>query len=134
MQTTKKETPNGRNLLDHKTILVIEDDESIGALITEVLLQETQYDVLLATDGLQALHIVDRVKPSLLITDYRLPHMDGIELYDRLHSLQALSDTPVIIMSAHLPMEEVSKRQLVSMDKPFDLDDLLEKVAGALCA
>ncbi len=134
MQTTKKETSNSRNLIDHKTILVIEDDESIGALITEVLLQETHYDVLLATDGFQALHIVDHVKPSLLITDYRLPLMDGIELYDRLHSLQALSDTPVIIMSAHLPMEEVSKRKLVSMDKPFDLDDLLEKVAGALCA
>jgi DNA-binding NtrC family response regulator len=130
----KKEILPEKTFIDHQTILVIEDDESIGELITEVLSQETPYDVLLATDGFQALHMVHYVKPILLITDYRLPRMNGIELYDRLHSLQVLDHTPVIIMSAHLPMEEVSKRQMVCMDKPFDLDDLLEKVEGALCA
>ena len=130
----EKEVSTRKRLVDHQTILVIEDDESIAELITEVLIEETHYDVLLATDGFQALHIVDYVKPCLLITDYRLPRMDGIELYDRLHSIHALTNTPVIIMSAHLPMEEVNKRQMLCMDKPFDLDDLLEKVEGALCA
>jgi CheY-like chemotaxis protein len=130
----KKEILPEKTFINHQTILVIEDDESIGELITEVLSQETPYDVLLATDGFQALHMVHHVKPILLITDYRLPRMNGIELYDRLHSLQVLDHIPVIIMSAHLPMEEVSKRQMVCMDKPFDLDDLLEKVEGALCA
>jgi DNA-binding response OmpR family regulator len=132
-----KDTINCTNSLVHnnqKTILVIEDDESIGELIMEVLSQETRYDVLLATDAFQALHIIDHITPCLMITDYRLPRMNGIELCDHFHSTPALSNTPVIIMSAHLPLEEVNKRHLVCMDKPFDLDDLLKKVEGALCA
>lgn len=115
-----------------KTILVVEDDDNIGSLLVEVLLQETSYKAVWVADGLQALNVVRSVKPSLFITDYRLPYMDGIELYDRLRSTEDLADTPTIIMSAYLPEEEVKKRQLISLSKPFDLDELLNTVAQLL--
>lgn len=113
-------------------ILVIEDDDSIGPLLIAVLSQETPYKALLVTDAFQALKTVMSIKPCLFITDYHLPHMDGIELYDRLHSTIDMADTPAIIMSAHLPAEEIKKRHLVSLSKPFELDELLDTIEKLL--
>ena len=119
----------------HKpTILVIEDDDSIGAFLVEALAQETPYKALLVTDGFQALQIVDKVQPCLFITDYRLPLMNGLELYDLLKAKQTLKDTPAILMSAQLPEQEVQKRNMVCLNKPFELDDLLNTVERLLAA
>ena len=121
------ETPAQSQAGFHKpVILVVEDDESIGTFVVQALVQETPYDAVLVTDGLQALRLVDEVKPHLFITDYCLPHMNGIELYDRIHSI--FSDTPAIIMSAYLPEQEVKERRLVGLNKPFELDELLDTV------
>jgi len=113
-------------------ILVIEDDDSIGTFLVEALSQETPYKTLLVTDGFQALQIVDRVQPCLFITDYRLPLMNGLELCDLLKSRQTLKDTPAILMSAQLPEQEVRKRNMVGLHKPFELDDLLDTVEHLL--
>src|SRR5438477_1056760 len=67
-----------------KTILVVEDDKNIGELIVEAFVQETPYQAMLATDGKQALKIVQNVKPNVLLLDNNLPDMKGIELYDRI--------------------------------------------------
>lgn len=115
-----------------KTILVIEDDDSIGTLLVDALSQETPYRAVLVTDGFQALKAIRSIKPSLFITDYRLPLMDGLELYDRLHALRELEHTPVIIMSAYVPQREVKKRNLIKLNKPFELDDLLNTVERLL--
>ena len=120
--------------IDTPVILVIEDDDSIGTFLVEAISQETPYKVLLVTDGLQALQLVHMVKPSLVITDYRLPNMNGLELCDMLKSIHSLQDTPTIIMSAHLPMQEVRKRNLIGLNKPFELDDLLNTVERLLPA
>lgn len=116
-----------------KTVLIVEDDRAIGELLVEVFSQETPYRVVLATDGLQALRIAEHIRPSLFITDYRLPVMDGIELYDHLRAQQILHGAPVIIISAYLPpAEEMEKRQMISLHKPFDMDDLLDIVERLL--
>lgn len=132
MMHKKEEQPcQGKNIMD-KTILVIEDDDSIGMLLVEALSQETPYKALLVTDAFQALKAVHHVKPCLVITDYRLPYINGIELYDRLHSTDDLANTPAIIMSAYLPEEEIKKRHLISLSKPFELDELLDTVEKLL--
>jgi DNA-binding NtrC family response regulator len=113
-----------------KTILVVEDDDSIGSLLIEALSQETSYRAMLVADGLQALKMIPAIKPCLLITDYSLPHMNGIELYDRIREQD--SDVPTILISAYMPEYEVSKRQLASLEKPFELDDLLDTVERLL--
>lgn len=111
-------------------ILVVEDDENIGTFVVQALASETPYKPVLVTDGFQALKVVDQVKPRLFITDYRLPHMNGIELYDRLRP--KIDDTPTIIMSAYMPEHEVRQRKLVSLNKPFELDDLLNTIERLL--
>ena len=115
-------------------ILVVEDDDSIGTFLVEALSQETPYRALLVSDGVQALQLVNTVKPCLFITDFRLPHMNGLELCDSLKSMQSFKDIPTILMSAHLPMQEVQKRNIVGLNKPFELDDLLSIVERLLSA
>jgi DNA-binding NtrC family response regulator len=117
----------GQNRRSAKTILVIEDDASIGEMLIDAI-SDTSYQAFLVSDGQQALQLVHAIKPALFITDYRLPKMNGIELYDRLHAQQDLADTPAIIMSAYLPKEEVKKRHLASLEKPFELDELISTI------
>ncbi|HET7640834.1 MAG TPA: response regulator [Ktedonobacteraceae bacterium] len=111
-----------------KTILVVEDDKNIGELIVSAFVQETPYQALLAVNGSQALKLVQDIQPNMLILDNRLPDMKGIELYDRLHTMETLENIPVLLMSANIPLLEVQRRKMHYLNKPFELDDLLDKV------
>jgi DNA-binding response OmpR family regulator len=111
------------------TILIVEDDVNIGQFLIEVIQQETPYKFVLTSDGLEALQIAEKIKPHLLILNYHLPYMNGIELYDRLH---ALKDVPAIMLSAILPEKEVKQRSIIGFKKPFDLAKLLDTIEGLL--
>ena len=115
-----------------KTILVVEDDENIGELIVEAFIQETPFQAMLATDGKQALKIVQHVKPNVLLLDNNLPDMKGIELYDRIQVEKELENVPVLLMSANVPVQEVKKRNLFCLNKPFELNDLLQTIENLL--
>ncbi len=115
-----------------KTILVVEEDRDVGEFLDLALTLETPYHPLLVPDGFQALKVVREIKPDLLLLDYQLPSMDGIELYDQLHASKGLEDTPAILMSSNLPRKEIDKRKIVGVRKPFELDTLLNTIARAL--
>ncbi|GHO86630.1 response regulator [Dictyobacter formicarum] len=114
------------------TILVVEDDDSIGTLLIDALIMETPYNAMLVTDGFQALKTMRVQKPCLVITDYRLPHMDGLELCDRMRAMAEIDDVPIIMMSAYLPKDEAQKRNMACLQKPFELDDLLDTIQTIL--
>jgi CheY-like chemotaxis protein len=115
-----------------KMILVVEDDAGIGSFLVQAITQETPYLALLVSDGFQALNAVANVKPSLFILDYQLPRMNGIELYDRLHTTKEMEHVPAIIISARLPRKEIEERKIVGMNKPLELDDLLKTIEKLL--
>ena len=113
-----------------KKILVVEDDEATGEVIQMVLAEEDSYSTFLVADPEEVLEVASSIKPNLFVIDYRLAYMDGIMLYDKLHTIEGLEDVPALIMSASLEQhgEELEARQLVGMEKPFDLDEFLETV------
>ena len=115
-----------------KTILVVEDDVNIGEVFVQAISQETPHIALLASDGLQALQQVKIIKPNLFILDYHLPRMNGLELYDQLHTIEELEQVPAIMMSARLPQQELKKRRIVGMNKPIDLDEFLQTIEKLL--
>ena len=108
-----------------KLIFIVEDDADIGCFLLHLLQDEAQYQVVLATDGLQALKMLETLTPSLLMLNYLLPHMTGIQLYDQLQTLEKLQNVPTIMLSANLPRKEVQKRGITGLDKPIDVDELL---------
>ena len=111
-----------------KTILLVEDDTTIAELLVNLITQETHYQVFAVLDGPPALDLVKNIKPQLLILDYWLPTTYGIELYDRLHSMEGLEQVPAIMLSVHAPLLEINKRQIMYMKKPFDMYKLLESI------
>jgi len=108
-----------------KTIIVVEDDEDIGFFLVQAILQGTNYQAMLLTDGFQCLKAVVNIKPNLFILDYHLPSMNGIELYDQLHAKKELEHVPAVVLSARLPRQDIDKRHIVGMNKPLELDDFL---------
>ncbi len=115
-----------------KTILLVEDDVDIGEVFVQVITQETPYQAVLVADGIEALHAVADITPNLFILDYRLPYMNGLELYDRLRAIEALEKVPAIMMSADLPQQELHKRKMLGIHKPIDLDEFLQVIEEIL--
>lgn len=115
-----------------KTILIVEDDIDLGDFFVQILKDETPHQAILASDGFQALKVVRHIKPDLFVLDYQLPSMNGIELYDKLHTTEGLEAVPALFMSANAPMIELKKRQVHYIRKPFELDDILQTVEKLL--
>lgn len=135
-EPTVEESMSGQGQQE-KTILIVEDDEDLGALILEALQQESfytgiHYRTLLAIDGMEALGIIEETFPDLFLLDYYLPRINGLDLYDRMHAIETLSQVPTIFMSANPPFKELRKRNLLSIRKPFNLRELLDTIEQVL--
>ena len=115
-----------------KTILIVEDDTAVGEFFVYALRTETPYQALLATDGLQALEMVKILAPDLFVLDYQLPRMNGLELADRLLATEELKHIPILLMSANIPKQELEKRHLPFIAKPFELEELFQVIAKLL--
>jgi CheY-like chemotaxis protein len=122
----------GETAQDIRVILVIEDDDDIGAFLREVFQTATPYCTILAKDSIQALKAAKAVIPDLFLLDYTLPGINGLELLDRFRSINELKQTPALLLSANVPEQEVEKRALPFIRKPFEMDALLQKIEELL--
>ena len=111
-----------------KTILLVEDDVVIVELLVKMITQETPHQVFSVPDAPEALDLIKNIKPQLLILDYWLPTIHGIELYDRLQNVEGLKQVPTIMLSVNAPLKEIKQRQILYMRKPFDMFKLLEAI------
>lgn len=115
-----------------KTILVVEDSAFIRHMLDKIMDIDTPYQPIFATTCTEALEIVGIIKPHLFLFDYQLPDMSGLELYDRLHAKKALKHIPTIIMSSELPKQEIEKRNILGVEKPFHLNILFRMIEGVV--
>jgi DNA-binding response OmpR family regulator len=89
-------------------ILVADDDEVVRTFVHRVV-EQSQHDVLLAEDGRQALALVEREDPDLLITDLRMPELDGFGLIEAVRSSPGREGLPIICLSSVNQREDVAK-------------------------
>ena len=113
-----------------KTILIVEDDADLAWTLTQFFRQETVYVTMWTHKGSEALQAMKSSRPDLLLLDYRLPDMNGLELYDQLSTDNELASIPAILVTANLGrlQREVGRRSMLGIDKPFDLDTLREAI------
>lgn len=118
-----------------RTILAVDDEEHILELITYNL-EKDGYKVLKATSGEEALDILSREFVDLVLLDWMLPSMDGIEVLRNIRSNAALTSMPVIFLTAK--NDEISKvvgLEVGSDDylvKPFGVHELLARIKAVL--
>ncbi|AST93780.1 response regulator [Sutcliffiella cohnii] len=110
-------------------LLIVDDQYGIRILLNEVF-QKEGYTTFQAANGYQALDIVEKHTPDLILLDMKIPGMDGIEILKRLKAIN--KDFQVIIMTAYGELDMIQESKdlgaITHFAKPFDIDELREAV------
>lgn len=119
------------------TIVIAEDEPDIRDLISYAL-RFAGHEVIAASNGLEAYEKTKEVVPDLIVLDVRMPRMTGYEACKRIKAHAELRDIPLLFLSAK-GRESAVQAGLEAgaadyMLKPFDLDQLTERVAALLKA
>lgn len=115
------------------TILVV-DDEYLIADILGYALEDEGFMVVKAGNGRKGLEVLERERPALIITDFMMPGMDGLEFATAVRALPSANHLPIILMSgaqAHIGMERSDLFDAV-LDKPFNIDLVIAQVRRLL--
>src|SRR5512138_493522 len=114
-----------------KRILVV-DDTPANIQVLAGTLKEKGYQISVATNGKQALEVVERVHPDLILLDVMMPEMDGFETCRRLKESNGSREIPVIFLTAKTETTDIVKGfELGAVDyvaKPFNTHELLARV------
>jgi DNA-binding response OmpR family regulator len=118
--------------MNAKTILVVEDEASIAEVVS-LYLRRAGYNVLMASDGRQAMNMFDHQQPDFVILDLMLPEVDGLSLT---RWLRERSDLPIIMLTAR--REEIDRITGLEMGaddyviKPFSPQELVSRVRAVM--
>ncbi len=123
-----KEILDRRSLLNGRTVLVVDDSPSIRNMIDKAL-TKAGFQVLLAQNGRQALELLSRQVPDMILSDLHMPELDGLGLCKIVHGEKNFCQIPFIIMSSD--GDRAKMRQLLEygasayLVKPFNIDQLV---------
>lgn len=111
-------------------IIVIAEDEFLLADMLQLFLEDEGHEVWAAPHGIEALELIRERTPALIITDFMMPLMTGLELAHAVRADDALADIPIILVSgAQGSIGRAHPEAFnVVMDKPYSLDELLSVV------
>ena len=112
-------------------ILVVDDAPANIQAVTAIL-REHGYQISVATNGRQALSVLERVRPDLILLDVLMPEMDGFEACRRIKHNPAYQDIPIIFLTAKTDATDIVRGfELGAVDyvpKPFNAYELLARV------
>lgn len=117
-------------------LLVVEDVPDILALLVATL-KFKGYNVVTATNGEEALEIIQKEHPALIITDILMPKMDGFSLVHRLRLDQSTRDIPVVFLSAtYVTQEDKEFAHTIGVtrfiEKPVNLEEFFPSIEELL--
>jgi CheY-like chemotaxis protein len=112
------------------TKILVVDDEFLVAETVTYLLEDEGYEVAQASHGRQALAMIQADRPALVITDFMMPLMTGLELAQALRAMPEYQDLPIVLVSGAQSAIARYHRELFSavFDKPIQNHLLLEQV------
>ena len=122
-------------MMSGKKVLVVDDEIHIVHVVA-IKLRNNGYEVITAQDGAEAFDLVLSEKPDIVVTDYQMPLMTGVELVSKLRQCEQAKDIPVIMLTARsFAIEDDQKEKLnISefLSKPFSPRELLRSVEDIL--
>jgi CheY-like chemotaxis protein len=128
--------------MEAKNILVVDDDNALGVVLCQYLRKFFEGKIKLATDGEKAKDLILDNGFDLVVTDYQMPEMSGLELYKFLHFYTG-GKIPVLIMTGNVFDLKKEMAEYIRhgwpvpgdgciLEKPFALHDLTEKIERLL--
>jgi diguanylate cyclase (GGDEF)-like protein len=112
--------------------ILIVDDTPKNIQLLGTVLKNVGYKIIVASNGLQALGILEKIKPDLILLDVMMPELDGYETCKRIKAIENLKDIPIIFLTARTQPEDIVKGfELGAVDyiiKPFNSNELLVRV------
>jgi len=122
-------------MADRKRILVVEDDPSVRSLLVRQL--SASYEVFQAAEAQSALTLLGQTRaPDLILCDVMMPGMTGMQFAKQLKGMPEFKQVPIIFLTARTGaldvIEGINAGARHYITKPFNMKDLLEKVAKAI--
>jgi CheY-like chemotaxis protein len=115
-----------------KTILIVEDEQAIAEMLAAIL-EETDYQVVTAGNGQEALKRLETTSPDLILSDIMMPVMDGRTLCKKLQAHPIYNSIPIVLMSAaYDSISRLDGTPAPFLKKPFGLQELLDTVSDII--
>ena len=116
--------------------ILIADDEIHIIHVVAIKLRNNGYDVVSANNGAEAYELACTEKPDVVVTDYQMPLMTGIELIQKLRENEETKDVPVILLTARSFAISQEQRESLGvadcLSKPFSPKELLKTIQDIL--
>lgn len=116
-------------------VLIVEDEEALGTLL-EYNLTKEGFETTLVQDGEEALIRVDEDKPDVIVLDWMLPSVSGIEVCRRLRANQAAQNIPIVMLTARSEESDKIRGLETGADdyltKPFSMGELAARIRAVL--
>src|SRR5450631_1970339 len=127
--------PDGLSSLPRPLVLVVEDEASLATML-RYNLEKQGYRVAEASDGQEALTRIQEQQPDIVLLDWMLPLMSGIEVCRQIRRKPATRDLPVIMVTARTEDQDAVRGLNTGADdyitKPFSMDSLLARMRALL--
>lgn len=119
-----------------KELILVADDEAHILHVLSMKLRNAGYEVITAEDGEEAIELALSEQPDLVITDYQMPIMSGLEFCTQMRQYDSIRNTPAIMLTARgfdiSPAEMKEAGIYAVLSKPFSPREILTKVEELL--
>ncbi len=119
-----------------RKILIVDDDEELVELLTDVFERDGRFDVRSANNGFDAGMLVKEFRPDLVVLDVMLPDINGKEVCQRVRSDASLEAVKIICISGMVEQDKIAELKEAGandfMNKPFNVEKLLERACSML--
>jgi CheY-like chemotaxis protein len=115
-------------------LIIVADDEVLLAEMLANFLEDAGYEVAIATHGKRALELIKERVPALLITDFMMPLMTGLELAEAIRADRKTCNLPIILVSGAQGTAARERKDLFTevLDKPYDMNQMLDTLEKLL--
>jgi two-component system alkaline phosphatase synthesis response regulator PhoP len=121
--------------MSKKKVLIVDDEIHIVHVVA-IKLRNNDYEVISADNGEEAFNLACSEIPDIIVTDYQMPVMTGLQLVEKIRRCDRTKDIPVIMLTARsFAIEQQQKQQLQishCLSKPFSPKELLENINDIL--
>ncbi len=132
--TEQRPKPGEGTAQKRETILVVEDNPEMRRFICLILRED--YLLIEAEDGEEGLEKARNAQPDIILSDYMMPGMDGLEMAERLRGDESVSHIPIIILSARTDEDSIIKGLRTGVDayieKPFSAEVLRARIGNLI--